>query len=70
MFIMEMGGFKDMPTLTHEMLGERGLQGSAPAPSGPGTPAEPKNILQFGPVHRKLEELAGPRVIDHDPTKR
>ncbi|MEQ1943898.1 hypothetical protein ABMA32_15905 [Mesorhizobium sp. VNQ89] len=61
-FIMKMGGFEDMPTLTHEMLGDRGLHGFQRS-AEPGEPVR-KNILQFGPAHRKLIELAGPRTID------
>lgn len=67
-FVMKMFGFEDMPTLTHEMLGERGLQQQAPVQPDQGTP-QPRNILQFGRVHQKLQELAGPRVIEHDPKK-
>lgn len=70
MFIMEMFGFKDLPTLTHEMLGERGAH-TAAAPPTEERQAEVarKNILQFGRVHQKLIELAGPRPIDHESQK-
>jgi hypothetical protein len=71
MFILECFGFKDLPTLTHEMLGDRGTQ-TAAAPPTEERQAEVarKNILQFGRVHQKLIELAGPRTIDHDPMKK
>lgn len=69
-FIMRMFGFEDMPTLTHEMLGDRGAPGSQRLPTDE-TGGEPvkKNVLQFGRVHRELERLAGPRTIEHDPNK-
>jgi len=71
MFIMEMFGFKDLPTLTHEMLGDRGVQTAAAAPTAERqAEVARKNVLQFGRVHQKLEELAGPRVIEHDPLKK
>ena len=71
MFIMEMFGFKDLPTLTHEMLGDRGTQTAAAPPTEErqGEVAR-KNILQFGRVHQELIRLAGPRTIDHDPRER
>jgi len=67
-FVMKMFGFEDMPTLTHELLGERGLQ-TAPTVQPEQSTTGPRNILQFGRVHQKLEELAGPRTIEHDPKK-
>ncbi|MBX3583385.1 MAG: hypothetical protein KF810_15985 [Rhizobiaceae bacterium] len=67
MFIMKMFGFEDMPTLTHEMLGERGLQKSVPAQSG--GQDEPRNVLQFSRVHQELDRLIAARTIEHDPQK-
>lgn len=71
MFVMEMFGFKDLPTLTHEMLGDRGAQtAAAPPTSERQAEVVKKNVLQFGRVHQELERLAGPRVIEHDPTRK
>src|SRR5690606_5750950 len=66
-FVMTMFGFADMPTLTHEMLGDRGVRTGCSATNGraSGRGCTEKH-LQFGRVHQKLIELAGPRVIDHD----
>jgi hypothetical protein len=71
MFVMEMFGFKDLPTLTHEMLGDRGMQTTAVAPPTEERQAEvaKKNVLQFGRVHQELIRLAGPRTIEHEPKK-
>jgi hypothetical protein len=71
MFVMEMFGFNDLPTLTHEMLGDRGMQTTTVAPPTEERQAEvaKKNILQFGRVHQELIRLAGPRTIEHEPKK-
>ncbi|WP_147448150.1 hypothetical protein [Mesorhizobium sp. YM1C-6-2] len=71
MFILECFGFKDLPTLTHEMLGDRSANtAAAPPTSERQAEVVKKNVLQFGRVHQELERLAGPRVIEHDPTRK
>jgi hypothetical protein len=68
MFILECFGFKDLPTLTHEMVGDRSAQTAAAPPTEERQAAvAKKNILQFGRVHQELIRLAGPRTINHDP---
>jgi hypothetical protein len=53
MFVMQIFGFKDLPTLTREMLGDRSAK-TAAAPLTAERQAEvlKKNVLQFGRVHR------------------
>lgn len=67
-FLLTCFGYADLPTLTHDHMTERGLQQAAPAQPADGSP-QPRNILHLGRAHQKLIELAGPRVIDHDPKK-